>query len=385
MRKTLLLIFTLLCTTALTCAPNEPLENVLRELDRTVASKREYELEKQLSIAVINSSAKSTRTARQRYELYQQLYEQYGSYNIDSAMFYALNKAQIAEQMGDHDKLVASEMDLAGVYTNAGMYAEACDILARYSNEARRRDIVFYYHICHSLTAGMYQNSEGSSLSRLLPHHVGLLPRFAALGTGHRRIISYCFVAWKTNPTTDAITLPPEMLTQRYNSQQTTDREKAILDYSLAVAALGDGDTEAAKLHYARSAITDLRTPVKEYKSLQELALLLYREGDVSRAYDYIMCSMEDVLASNTTAVAGGYPYSANHHPGLRTCNGRTEEANYGRTHTCGSALPLCSGSFGGGGTPKSQHSRVGSQTPTCQRRPENCKFETYPNHRTTF
>lgn len=278
---------------------NESLESVLRELDRTVISKREYELEKQLHIAEINSAAPVPLNNSRRYDLYQQLYEQYGSYNIDSAMYYALNKARIAEMMGDRNRQTASQMDLAGVYTNAGMYAEAVEILQQFGNEARRQDIIFYYHICHSLSAGMYQNSEGSSLSRF--YHTQLdCYRDSLLSVLGKDDISYCFVKSEKlidhGYYLDAI----EILNQWYNDPRTNDRNRAILDYSLAVAALGDGDTEAAKLHYAKSAITDLRTPVKEYKSLQELALLLYREGDVSRAYNYIMCSMEDVLASNT-------------------------------------------------------------------------------------
>ena len=49
----------------------------------------------------------------------------------------------------------------------------------------------------------------------------------------------------------------------------------------------------------AKSALFDLETPVKEYKSLHELSSLLYKHGDVDRAYRYITRSVNDAMASN--------------------------------------------------------------------------------------
>ena len=38
---------------------------------------------------------------------------------------------------------------------------------------------------------------------------------------------------------------------------------------------------------------------VREYASLQRLAWVLYRQGDIERAYRYLRCSMEDAVACN--------------------------------------------------------------------------------------
>lgn len=43
----------------------------------------------------------------------------------------------------------------------------------------------------------------------------------------------------------------------------------------------------------------DLTTPVHEYKSLYELATLLYGSGDIERAYRYITCSIKDAMTAN--------------------------------------------------------------------------------------
>ena len=59
------------------------------------------------------------------------------------------------------------------------------------------------------------------------------------------------------------------------------------------------GDTQGAKYCYTMSSIIDKRNCNKTYTSLQSLAWMLYNEGDTERAYRYITCSLNDVMASN--------------------------------------------------------------------------------------
>lgn len=60
------------------------------------------------------------------------------------------------------------------------------------------------------------------------------------------------------------------------------------------------GDVAKAKYFLANSAISDIRQCVRKYTALQELAKILNEEGDVDRAYHYIMCSIEDIQRSNS-------------------------------------------------------------------------------------
>ena len=75
---------------------------------------------------------------------------------------------------------------------------------------------------------------------------------------------------------------------------------KALLDYSLAMAYAGKGDTANEKRHLILSAISDIRSGIREYTSLRLLAVLLYKEGDVDRAYAYMTRCMDDAAACNS-------------------------------------------------------------------------------------
>ena len=58
-------------------------------------------------------------------------------------------------------------------------------------------------------------------------------------------------------------------------------------------------DTASAKHYLILSSLTDLKNAKKVYMSLQNLAILLFYEGDVERAYSYILCALEDINAGH--------------------------------------------------------------------------------------
>ncbi len=59
------------------------------------------------------------------------------------------------------------------------------------------------------------------------------------------------------------------------------------------------GDIQKEIYYLALTAITDLKSSIREYASLQKLAQLMYEVGDLDRAYKYLNCSMEDAVACN--------------------------------------------------------------------------------------
>lgn len=303
--KRIFTLLTSLCLGLFACvAQSRPatLEEVLLRLDETVRMRERYDAEMDAAIERLRAQAmeRGSGGVSSEYELCDKLYGLYANYNIDSAMHYAGRKADLAFSMGNRRALVASQMNLAGVYTNAGMYAESMKILDRYGESAREIDISYYYHICHALSAGLHENAVGGPLESRYYREKDAY-RDSLLMTLDRDDVAYTYVRSEQLIDRRQYREAIEVLTERYNAPETTNRQKAILDYSLAVAYMGCGEPDMAKLHYAQCAITDLMTSTKEYKALQELALLLHTEGDIDRAYDYIVCSLEDIVSSNAS------------------------------------------------------------------------------------
>lgn len=275
------------------------LKTVLNELDRTIESKHIFEQKKQAQIDSILRSNNNMDDDTVKYRVYNELYTQYRYFNIDSALFYAANKLAIASEMKDDSVFISSNIDLAGVYINASMYSEAMDILENYGKRIRTASPIMYFHLCHSLATSIYQNNSDSSLKNTYYNNV-VAYRDSLLSVLSTEDISHTFVLSEKYISQGQHLAAIELINKVYNSPEVSLRNKAILDYSLAAAYLGTKDTLKAEYYYAKSAISDLQTPVKEYKSLQDLAYLLYKKGDIQRAYSYIKCSMEDIASSNS-------------------------------------------------------------------------------------
>src|SRR5690554_7590934 len=77
-------------------------------------------------------------------------------------------------------------------------------------------------------------------------------------------------------------------------------------------AFLSAGEADSAVHYLALSSVSDLKSAVKEYISLWQLAGLLYERGDVDRAYRYVQTSLDDATAGNarlrTIGISRIYP-----------------------------------------------------------------------------
>ena len=241
-------------------------ERMLEELDLTLKDKAVYEDAKQQRIKAIRTElsglSKYSHGAGNvipdtlLYMACDKLYDEYYQYNIDSAIFYGRKKLDIARRTGisalNHD----AAMDLADRYVLSGMFSEARVIMD--TIEVNSLSYVMRprsYHIYNSLYNGTIDNGKAKEIL--------------------------------------------DDLFRKYSSPDISIHEKAILSYIMGNAELQCGNRELAIRHYAESAVNDLKTPVNEYKSLYELAALLYENGDVNRAYRYINRSVNDAMTAN--------------------------------------------------------------------------------------
>lgn len=76
-------------------------------------------------------------------------------------------------------------------------------------------------------------------------------------------------------------------------------KRKVYVNYTLSDAYEAIGDTSSQIKYLASTAIMDIKMAEREYASLQKLALLMYHQGNLDRAYNYLSCSMEDAVAAN--------------------------------------------------------------------------------------
>ena len=89
------------------------------------------------------------------------------------------------------------------------------------------------------------------------------------------------------------------LMNKCYLENKNEESNIGTIAYGLALIYEKKGDREKEKQFLAISAISDLKKAVKGYIALRKLAVILYKEGDINRAYSYIKCALEDASFSN--------------------------------------------------------------------------------------
>lgn len=275
--------------------------DALEKVDKALEEKETYVSIKKQHIEDIRASLSAGISDEDRYSLYDRMYEEYYQYNIDSAIFYARLKFETAVRSGIKALKDDSLLDLADRYVLSGMFTGAWELMkeinvSNLEYKLRPR----YYHIYNSLYNGMYLSSDDPVLRQEYRLERDSYRKFLLEGLGTDDI-SRLYVLSEIMIDEDKAGEVLPVLLDRYNSTDISIHEKAVLSYIIGAAYLKCGNTEQAILHYAESAENDLKTPVNEYRSLYELAALLYENGDIVRAYRYITRSVDDAMTANAS------------------------------------------------------------------------------------
>lgn len=277
----------------------DDVKSALKELDEVIARKEMIEAQKEDRITQIKGKLADASDDKQRYELLDELVDEYFQYNIDSTAFLSRLKLSIAERTADKDLILDARYDIADRHTMSGL-ADAT------FNELKLIDIeqlsdgskLRYYSILNTI----YRTLEVEAVDETLAQEYGQQKTIyrelllSSLGEDDiSRVYVMTEILLQSNRPQEAL----DLLIPWIEEKKPSLNESGILCYSIASAYAMLEDFDKAILWYARSAKSDLLVPKYEYRSLYELAGLLNRTGDIERAYSYITRSIEDAVQSN--------------------------------------------------------------------------------------
>ena len=277
----------------------DDVRTALKELDQVIAQKEMIEAQKEDRITQIKGKLADASDDWQRYELLDELVDEYFQYNIDSTAFLSRLKLSIAERTGNNDLINDARYDIADRHTMSGL-ADATfnelkliDIEGLYEGSKLR-----YYSILNTI----YRTLEVEAVDETLAQEYARQKNryrellLSALGEDD---ISRIYVMTEILLQSDRPQEALDLLIPWVEEKKPSLNESGILCYSIASAYAMLEDVDKAILWYARSAKSDLLVPKYEYRSLYELAGLLNKRGDIERAYSYITRSIEDAVQSN--------------------------------------------------------------------------------------
>lgn len=274
-------------------------DSLLLRLDQTVKGRILYSNERAERIHLLNKQLDSAPSDEERYSLYGQLFTEYHSYNTDSSLYIARERFKVAGRLKNPEHLDDSRMNIAEIMGTTGMFKEALDLM-NIIDRAVLPDYLLgnYFHLYRSLYGLLADYSvarqEKDKYAKLTDmYRDSLLSVHDSASTTYKLVLADRLNLQGRYE--DAI----RIMADYYQDHQDDEHVNAVVTYTLSESYRLKGDEEKEKYYLILSSISDLKSAVREYISLRKLAVLLYKEGDIDRAYFYLKCAMEDAILCN--------------------------------------------------------------------------------------
>lgn len=297
MKKFIFLVICILQFFALTASPyTTQIDSLLKVLDNSISNREIYTKNKLHIIRELENQVNSSTSEEKRFILYGQLFDEYKNFQMDSAYTIASKRAVLADTLEYSLFDVTSTLNRVEVMIVTGMYKEALHILDEQDLRNYDKEMVEYvYHLYHSLYMLM---ADYSFVSPEKEYYIELEYNYkdSILSITDKENVTYGLVmsskALMEGNLDEALTLAEHT----YQNNKSDNRISAMITHTISDIYAARRDTIQMKKYLILSSIYDMQSGVKEYMSLPELAVLLYNEGDIDRAYSYMKCSMEDAI-----------------------------------------------------------------------------------------
>lgn len=297
MKSVSLIPILLLLFSGLLRAGEKDVSDILQRLDSVLSSQNTFRKQKDAHIQKLEGRLNKTTVESERYVLCKELFQEYLHYQADTAVYYLdiLDDMPLMPAYPNQKEGIA--INRAQVMGVMGMYSEAIRQLEGINSagltEDLRREYYHAFRSCYGWLSDytLYQRDKREYQKKTDQYRDSIL--LTSAWESDREIVRAEKAIIQGRPD-DAIPILQKQL------EETTDRELlSYLNFTMYEVYEAKGDMDKQIYYLAQTAIWDAKRVVREYASLQKLAYLLYKKGDVERAYRYLNRSMEDAVNCN--------------------------------------------------------------------------------------
>ncbi len=281
-------------------APEAGDRKLLDTLDRELASGEKYVEERYRRIELLEEMRDRLDVSdEQLFQINFKLCDEYASFQFDGAQRCLVDNLSLARRLGDTEREYETAIRLGLLYTTAGMYLEAQEVLAPLDtlamSPARMVDYMAtrqrFYREFREYSKDPDMVGEATRMQHYYRQRL-----FEAYGEGSQEWLELAVeTAMGEGEMTRADALNAILLAR----QSPSSHRYAMYAYNQAMIdyALGRGDFCD---WYVRSAIADVRSATKDCASLASLARQMFDDGqDINRAFNYVRVSMDDAIFYN--------------------------------------------------------------------------------------
>ena len=280
----------------------EQLDSLLGVLDDAIEHSAAYLAQKEAKITALKTQlAKCSGDKRQLYVVNQALAGEYKAFVFDSAVYHLSECIDLATSLGDNERAIHSELQLAYLYASGGRYESALEILRNTNRATLPEHLLPEYYASYDHCYGEMVSYNGPN-RRLATSYEAKLNAYR--DSLHNSLDKSClrYMQIEESRYRDANMIEAAL---RYNDMQLERVAPDSIDYPIvayqrAITYGVAGDSVMQMECFARSAIADIRLAKKDHASLWMLANMLLNAGDVERANRYMKFSWVDTNFYNS-------------------------------------------------------------------------------------
>jgi hypothetical protein len=272
---------------------NNTNDSLIQQLNIEIENRPRYVAEKQERLNALKEVARFAK-GRAKFERYVAVYNEYKTFIYDSAFAYARHLQQIARDLNDPLLINRARIQMSFVLVSSGLFNEALDTLQSIRSKSlpdslkvRYYDLMSrtYYDLADFSRDFFYGRQYGERAAAFIDSALVLLNEndkeyylMNGLTELHLRNMPGARLAY-------------ENLISRF---PLSDPEFAVAASTLSFIYFYSNDKEKSKEMLIRAAIADIRSCTKETLATMKLAEMLFQEGEVELAYQYIKIALED-------------------------------------------------------------------------------------------
>lgn len=301
MKKIIIFLYILcgVCMCQLHAATNNVVDSLLSQLDQVIQNRPVYIEQKEKKLNDLRKALRQRISDENRFTLLGEYLDEYRSYNTDSSLYISRERYQVALRMKNKEHQDNALMNTAEIMGTAGMYKEAIDLMQNvHINQLPDELHPYYYHIYRTVY-GLMADYAVTEREKKLYAEITDKYRDSLLLVNKDNLLVYTLIQSDQYNVRGEFENAIQLLTDYLAGQIDNVHDVAICAYTLSESYRLKEDTEKEKEYLILSSIADMKSAVREYISLRKLAVLLYQEGDIDRAYSYLKLCMDDAVFCN--------------------------------------------------------------------------------------
>lgn len=275
------------------------IDSLLKVLDKVISERSNYTEIRKTKIIELKQKKKQLQGTDDIIDINRDIIDQYNSFICDSAEFYINENLSLAKGLSKQDIVVENLLRLSYIYSLSGLFLQASEIFESLDYEGLTDDnkvlycwnSIRYFENLIFYTADIKHSQQYEKQKEVYRDKAMVLLHEDS--EEYRKELAHKLQEEGRFPEAENILLPV------FYNQTPQTHGYAMAAMNLAKLYCQAGEEEHENYYLIIAAITDIELAVKENEALLSLAVNLYENGDIDRAYEYIRVALDDALFYN--------------------------------------------------------------------------------------